>query len=1128
MKVNKVLWIVVGIIMFSGIFLLLFAKLDIACDFVAREAKNAAKTYLQADLNLGHISGNPLRGYMLLGTNLSKDGMEIMRADFVVARINFISLLSSPRLSTLSVGGVNMNLDSFVEELGKLPSEPSGTPFQPPVDELRLVQSRFLSKWGEVGVEDVGLRFRQNNITARVKGYVNALSVVGTLTAEINGTHATLKNADLKLGQGAVKASGQLSEELDVQGTVEGVDLAELISLWPAIESRNYAGTIRTSFKATGTWMAPVFTAAASFKGTRLAGWPVESFDGTVNYKQMRFSLDNATASVLGIPLKGGVAMAFRDSVPTVFVQLSGGAIDLASLGNLGGIKGITGNISDFAVEIKGPTDELSGTISMHFPLIGVSGVEGTEGALQIKLTGGKEAIVNGKMRFQGAASYLTGVVSDLLSGPKLDLTLKTVDLNMAGLKPIIPDAGKLDPRGNVTAEIQIKGAVLAPSLDGTLSSESLTVSGYTAHNLAVGFAYARGVFTLKESSASWSGLPVKASGTVKNVLSANPVLDINASLSMNPDILTKFVPDTAQYKLRGTVQVGVRATGAMPEPKIDLVVASQELTAMDIINAKNIRATTALIGDITKMDNADLNVTASSVSVSGLGFQDFGAHIRKTGDTINLVSASASSGQGHLSGSGKVTMPKVGAGDVNINVDMTQLDLRDLSRTGNLGADLAGTFSGKLALTGKTDAPQVTFQGGAPKIYVAGYGMENLTIGLGGNMTDLRLNGSAQIGAGKLSASGNLRPSDGTGQIDLTGAELDLAKLTESVPDLAGQVSGIFSAQFRMALSGKGTSGQGNAQAPAIRIFGMRLADVSLPLALDGVNFRFGQGAAKLNGGALSLNGSIDTHTFKYSGRLNASGVDVNALVHDLIPDLAGSITGNGAMDLAFSGNIEPQFTLGGTGQARVGSGGISGFRWLDLVSRLYGVNSIRYTEVTAPFTLETTRLILQKGSGAIAPEGDPLYKYVRVEGPVTYSGDLNLAGDGNMNFQLINAAAGGVLGAAGAVGGGNIGDILAGRGLDEILRQAVEGGSSAGRQADFRDVSFRVGGNTEKPTFSVVKVGPSNLPAAPQNSSEPERQPQNIQDTIMDRVMEGIGIPAAPSDTSEPPRTTPGASQP
>jgi len=1105
---KKLLWILAGIALFLLAIVALVANLDIACELVAREAQNAAKTYLDADLKIGQVKGNPLAGYRIIGVILSKDGADMFKAEFMEAKINFMSLLSSPRLSFLSIGGVNMDLDKFVEEINKLPSQPSDQPFQAPIDELKLVQSSFFSKWGKVEVEDVGLGFNQYTITANVNGKVNALPVTGTLAAEIKGTLVSLKNANLKVGKGSVKASGQLSDTLDAQGAIEAIDVTELISLFPDLAPEDFAGTVDMSFNASGTWTNPVFSALANFKGTRLAGWPVDSFNSTVNYKEMRLSLDKLTANAFGIPLSGNMAMAFRDASPSVFVELSGGPVDLSTLGSFGNVKGVTGSISDFKAEIKGPTNALSGTISLHAPKIGALGVNGTDIALQIKLSGSNQATVNGKMKLQGADSYMSGTVSDLLSGPKLNLTFKTVELNTAALKPLIPDT--VDTKGTVTAEVNVKGSTSNPSLDGTLSSKSLSVAGYAMDNLSVGFSYAQENFTLKDSSASWSGLPVKASGTVKNVLAEKPTLDINASLSLNPGALAKFIPDVAQYKLKGTVQAGIHVTGALPEPKLDLVVSSQELAALDMFNAKNIKATTALTGDLAKLDKMDLDVAAQSISVSGLGFQNVSARINKSGDAVNLVSAKALSGQGSLSGSGKVTVPKSGTGDININVDMTQLDLRELSKTGNLGIDLAGTFSGKLALTGKTSAPSITFQGDAPLLSVAGYGINNLAMKLSGNAMDLKLDSlSAQIGTGNLSASGNFKPSDGTGQIDFTGSGLDLAKLTENAPELKGQISGTLSAQFKADISGKGASGSGSASVPSLNIYGMKLSDVSIPLKLDGANFIIGQGTAKLNGGDLSLNGSVNTQKQNYSGSLKASNVDVNALIHDLVPGLGGKIAGKGALDVAFNGTIGPKFTLGGTGQANVGSGGISGFKWIDLVTRLYGVDSVRYTDVTAPFKLETTRLILQKGSKATAPDNDPLYKYVQVEGPITYAGDLNLTGEGNMNFQLINVAAGGILGAAGAAAG-NVNDLLSGKGLEGLLSQAVGRGAEAGKQADFRDVSFKIGGNYENPSFSIVKVGPSSLPA---ESSDPQKQQQQQQqqpkDVVKDMILDRIGIP-------------------
>ncbi|MCL1874937.1 MAG: hypothetical protein FWF87_01605 [Synergistaceae bacterium] len=1104
------LWLIIGIPVFFGVLIALLAAMDIACDLVASEARDAVKNYLQADLKFDQVSGNPLRGYSIRGANIKKDGAEMLKAELVEAKVNFMSLLSSPRLSLLSIGGVDVNLDKLAEELSKLPSQPSDGPFQVPIDELKIVQSVLTSKWGVTEIENVSLGFDQYTVTANVKANVNALPVAGIVAAEINGNKVTLKNVALNVGKGSVKASGQLSDALNLEGILEGMDVTELVSLWPDLSPGDYVGEVGMSFKAEGTWEDPSFTATANFKGARVAGWPVESFEGMVNYKELRLSLDKITANAFGIPIAGNLAMAFRNDVPTVFVKLSGGAADLAALSSLGGADGISGNISDFSIDINGATNALHGTIALHAPSVGAWGVKGTDIALQVKLTGGDQATVNGKAHFEGAASYLSGSVSDILTAPKLNVTLKTVDLNLASLKPFIPDADKMELKGNVTAEVHVAGSTSNPSLDGTISSKSLSATGYTVDNLALGFTYAGGNFTLKESSASWTGLPIKASGTVKNVTGAKPALDVNASLSLTPAALAKFVPDIVQYKLKGTVQVGVHASGAMPDPKLDLVISSQELAVMDMINAKNIKATTALTGDLANLDNMDLEVGAESVSASGLGFQNVNVVVKKAGDTINLVTAKASSGQGSISGSGKLTIPKSGAGDINISVEMAQLNLSDLSKTGNLGVALAGTFSGKLALTGKADSPNVAFQGSAPKFSAEGYGMDNLTVELSGNMDDLKLdNLSAQIGAGKLSATGSFKPSEGKGQIEFTGSGLDLAKLTESVPDVKGQIAGTLSAKFSASLSGAEASGQGSASIPSLVIYGMKLSDVAIPLSLSGSSLKYGHGTAKLNGGSLELDGDFNTQTFKYSGKLNASGVDVNALVHDLVPDIKGKITGKGELALTFNGTIDPKFTLGGTGTAKVGTGGLSGFSWLDIISKLHGTDSVHYAEVTAPFKLETTRIIFQKGSKATAPGNDPLYKYAQIEGPITYAGGFNLTGDGSVNFLLINIITGGALGAAGAIAGGNIGEFASGKGLEAVLSQAIGKGAAAGKQSDFREVSFKVGGNIDDPSFSIVKVGQPSAEHAETSEGDAQKQPQSIQEAVKDKVLDSIGIP-------------------
>ena len=128
------------------------------------------------------------------------------------------------------------------------------------------------------------------------------------------------------------------------------------------------------------------------------------------------------------------------------------------------------------------------------------------------------------------------------------------------------------------------------------------------------------------------------------------------------------------------------------------------------------------------------------------------------------------------------------------------------------------------------------------------------------------------------------------------------------------------------------------------------------------------------------------------------------------------------------------------GTGLFTMGAGGISGFKGLDIVTRLYGLDAIRYTEVTAPLEIRTGRLVLKKGAAAKAPDGDPIYRYARLaeDGTIKFDKSLYLLAEGNVNFQLVNALTGGALGGAGALLQGGAKQLTTGAGLEGILKGA------------------------------------------------------------------------------------------
>ena len=150
------------------------------------------------------------------------------------------------------------------------------------------------------------------------------------------------------------------------------------------------------------------------------------------------------------------------------------------------------------------------------------------------------------------------------------------------------------------------------------------------------------------------------------------------------------------------------------------------------------------------------------------------------------------------------------------------------------------------------------------------------------------------------------------------------------------------------------------------------------------------------------------------------------------------------------------------------MGSGGITGFKWVDLATRLYGTKGINYASVSAPLTLQTGKLILKSGSIVNANKNDKIYRYAKLtqNGTIDFSGKtstMNLMTEGSINYQLVGLLQNGAKGA---------------------LQSLLGGKSSSGD--DFRTVSVRISGKTSSPSFSSLKVGDTTLKAQEQKAVE------------------------------------------
>ena len=795
----------------------------------------------------------------------------------------------------------------------------------------------------------------------------------------------------------------------------------------------------------------------------------------------------------------------------------------------------------------------------------------------------------------------------------------------------MIPDASDYKLAGKITASVNVKGTAADPKISGSLNSPEFSGFDQTITKPVINFAFADKTLTLSKTEGTLNGMPINVSGTVSPLPSGNPNLDISATISMTPAALKAYVPDIDSYKLKGNVHAGVRIRGSVNTPSVNLVASSPNLQAMDILSAKDIELTTALGGDLAKLDRLTVNASAKSITASGVTLSGVNAKVDKNGDKLTLAGLNAKSGGGTITGSG--TADVSGKSPLDFSFRFTNLDLAPLAASS--GVDVKGSLTGTLKVAGTNTSPNIALTATVPSLSAQGFTFTGAAADIAGTMESVKINRlRADVEGAEVSASGTVRVSPSirpnitiktenvklerllasydvsgtaslnfvmtgegtnvTGKGSLTSPNLkaygisvsnislplaysgnsftsnggtakfyggslknsltfnvDSMKFTDSFEasgvNLGGLVSDVSrdmkdtitgTANLTLNLSGTGANvtAKGTLALPAFKAYGFRLSGVNLPLSYSGNKFASSGGTAKLYNGTLKNTLTFDVNTMKFTDNIDANGFDVNALIQDAAGGLEGKITGTGKLTMKVSGSAVDKVTYSGNGNFSMGAGEITGFKWLNIISKVHGTTGIRYANVNAPLTLQTGKLILKAGSIANAPKNDPMYHYAKLtqNGTIDFGGSeatLNFLTESLINYQLINALQGGGKGGLEALFKGGVSNLQ--DGLKAFLQGGLSGAEKTASTGDFRVVNLKISGKAASPSFSGLKIGPSTLKTQPQTTQaqSTDKKQDSLQERIIDRAID-ILAPGAKKEqqgtTATPKVTAPANTKP
>ncbi len=1107
----------------------LFSLADIGGNIVLSIAKNYISEHFQLELTAEKITGNPIRGYTLHNFALSdlRESKDIFSAGFLTGRANLTALLTGNiRLAEVSLGGISMDVDKLISTVQniELPSSSSSQSLigaspafadeenplpNIPLDRFRIVDSHFSSQFGVLDFREIGVEFPAFDID--IDGSINGLPLRGNIDMGEAAGFTAANRAELYLGSGKILATGGLNgERLDFHASAEDIDISEITALYPALlKPHDFAGKADFIADITGAADNPKFSGSIDYIGTKVYGFPVERLSATLGYSDYRVSVRDIQASALNIPVQGEFAMAMRPNQPlSVMVKLDGSEANLSGLDKILGVselKALSGKVSSFNANISGPVNALNGLVNFSAPRIAYDGKALTNIRAQMKLSHSDTANVDGKFAFEGANGYLNGKISSVLTNPNFNLTAKIAGLDIKRVENMIPDAPQYKLSGKITASVTVKGTADNPDITGSLNSPEFSGLDQKIMKPVINFAFANKTLTLSKTEGTLNGMPINLNGTIGPLPSGNPNLNLNATITMTPQALKAYVPDIDKYALKGKINAGLKVQGSVNSPAVNLLVSSPNVQAMNMLSAKDIELTTAMNGDITALERISINAAAKSITASGITFYGANANISKNGDRLMLGGLNAKSGSGTITGSGTASLS--GKNPLDFSFRFSNLDLAPLAATS--GVDIKGSLSGTLKVAGQNTNPAITLNASIPELNAMGFALNNIAADIAGNMSNIELNKlRADVEGAEITATGTVQITPSLKlNVAINGNSIKLERLLKDYPGMKDNLIGTAGLTFTLSGTDKNITGKGSFTAPSLKAYGLNLTGVNLPLSYSGNSFTSSGGTAKLYGGSAKNTFTINIDTMKFTDNLDASGIDVNALIQDVSGGLEGRITGTGKLNMKINGNTKDNVTYSGSGNFSMGSGEITGFKWLDIVAKVHRTNGVKYASVNAPLTLQTGRLILKSGAIAAANNNDPMYKYAKLSqnGTIDFSGQdvtLNLPIEASINYQLINAIQGGSKGGFEALFKGGVSNFK--DGLSTFLSGGVKQAQKSASTGDFRTVNLKVSGKAASPSFSNLKIGPSTLKPQTQTQSKDNTASGQLQKQIQQKKEE------------------------
>ncbi len=1055
---------------------------DVGTDYVAQTAKNLTRDRLGAELSIETVSGNPLTGFTAQSLDLSLEESTIITVREVRVRLDLLSLVKgSPQIRSVKLDGADVDIHELAKlELRKTDSASAVLPeltFGFTDCTVRSKAGDFLLEEGVITLEpgkfqvESSLEFKG----VQAKGEASFLAGEGKLS---------LVNLDMRIGTGRLELSGDLFPEVDAGGTLVNMDMETLGQLWPVLGGK-FSGTFSTNIKAYGDW--PNVGARGDIaidKGT-VYGISLQGARSSWWFRGEKLWFEDITGFANGSPLSGAAGLVFSGLPPETHLKLTGTEVNLNTWKKtFPWLSFAGGNLESLEIDlIRRSAGVFTGRVSFSAPSMEIAKqhLEAVRASLELEDDRSIKVDMNGK--WFDTPVNTKGTVNLSGGAPSLDLTVTGKGLALHKASAIIP-AGKPALQGDAEGTVRILGNVNSPRFEGELKSEKIRVMEELVNSPRIAFSYDGKNITMKSFSASWRGLPIKGSGTVSGLGTDEASLNLSGTTGkINASVLEGFIPALSGNKPAGDIEASWKLSGPVQKPSLALDVKSADLTFPGPVSLKNVAAS-ASVSLPSQNTEAILKVEAKADSASWGDFSITGLTGKfSTGKGfLRVDDFSGKLLSGNLDASGIINLAKEKGGKPVIDLDC-ELSQGDLAAFSKKGFPLSGQVFGSFKVTGPLDGLSVVFEAGSPELSIRGYMLKSVAASGTAGMEGVTVEAfSAAIGEGSLEGKGSVSLSGESpaAEFSVIGTGVDLAYLTREVKAARNAgIEGTVDVSLKGSLAGGAWAGDGEVFAERLSSYGFTAEDLYAPVSLEGKLAKIQKAQGSVYDGSLLANATLDLGTNVWKIDAEVFGFDIAKAVNAAF-NIGGHITGTGTLKASIEHGKSQAMPLTGQGHFTATEGEISGFKAVEAITAAYGGTGIRYNRATSHFSLGGNMITLMPGSTITAPPGDPLYRYMMVDGILGFSSNLDLHCSGNLNVQALNIFFGALEGLLGT-------ETLDARQMLQNFLGGFLGGMS---RKDFRDVSFDITGTWDKPTITKLKIvvpekGPDPIPTTDEDEN-------------------------------------------